>query len=207
MRLWLFAALLLLPTLTRADECLVRVQALDIVIDSEQFEDDDLTPSKRETLLNWPSRVMDKASGHTPACTSDVTLTFMASLNEVYTSNGYCLEYVDDEVGYIMLPGDRNFRGRCTKTTCERLTGATEDLAAINDRMTSVFGEAPTLEEMARAETPNAMLVQGTDRFIRSKLNATASTALLTALGAPHIATASALTVVAVGGTSFLCAK
>ncbi len=178
---------------------------MDITIDTEQFADDDLSPGLRERLLRSPGRLMDRIKGDEPTCTSDVTLTFMASLTESYTSEGFCLDYTGDDVGYVMVPGEQNFRGRCERTTCQRVDMASDELKQVQDNMTHVFGQPPTPGEIRRAETFGAKLLQGSDRFLRTQANGAASVALTAALGTPAIAAAGIVTLVAVEGSAFLC--
>ena len=196
---------LLLPFAATAEVCTVRVHAMDITIDSAQFVDDDLSISTGETLLSAPRRMLSGLRGTLPPCSSDTTLTFMGSLMETYTPNGYCLEFGDKDVGFLLLPGTRNFRGRCEKTTCERINVAADEVSAINAQMRGIFGQPPSFEEIARAETLGAMAVKGTDRFLRSKLNNAATMTIFTALGAPELLIASSVTVVALQGAAFLC--
>ncbi len=203
--LWAIVLAMALPMAAQAAECSVRVHAIDIVIDDAQFTDDDLSVSSGEKLLTAPSRLWSGLTGRLPRCSSDVTLTFMAGLMETYTPHGYCLEYGDREVGYLLLPGERNFRGRCVKTTCERIDAAAEDLSAITDSIRHVFGTPPSLDEIARSETMGALALKGTDRFVRSSLNTVASQRLTSALAAPEVLGAAAVTVVALKGAAFLC--
>ena len=196
---------LLLPFSAAADVCTVRVHGMDITIDSTQFTDDDLTVSTGEQLMTAPKQLWANLRGSLPPCSSNTTLTFMGSLMETYTPNGYCLEFGDNDAGYLLLPGTRNFRGRCEKTTCERINVAADEASALNAQMRGIFGQPPSFEEIARAETLGAMAVKGTDRFLRGKLNNAATMTIFTALGAPELLIASSVTVVALQGAAFLC--
>ncbi|OUD08684.1 hypothetical protein BVC71_12190 [Marivivens niveibacter] len=196
---------LLLPLSAAADVCTVRVHGMDITIDAEQFTDDDLTVSTGEQLMTAPKQMWANLRGTLPPCSSNTTLTFMGSLMETYTPNGYCLEYGDNDAGYLLLPGSRNFRGRCERTTCERVNAAADEVSAINTQMRSIFGRPPSFEEIARTETLGAMAIKGSDRLLRGQLNNIATTAIFTALGAPEILAASTVTVVALQGAAFLC--
>ncbi len=195
----------LLPHFAAAQTCTVRVNALDVEIDEGFFADDDLDATRRERLLGWPRRSLSRALGNPPPCQSDTVLVFMAELTEIYRAEGYCLQYGDADSGFLLIPGERNFRGRCTRTTCDRVQGAAAEMIRLSEGVSTIFGEPPDPDEIARSDSAGAMLVSGSERFIRRRLNNAASGAFLTALSAPPVAAATAVTVVAVGGGVFLC--
>ena len=202
-----FLPAVFLAGISYAETCSVRVHGMDVVIDETQFVDKELGTGRSERLWSAPERWFSELTGRRPQCRSDVTLTFMASLVETYTASGYCLDLADNDVGYLLLPGERNFRGRCVKTTCEKLVLASEEVEAVNDALSTILGSPPDIEEIARAESLGAMIVKGSDRYIRKKLNATLRSTILTTIGGPHAAAATALTVVALKSATYLCSE
>ncbi len=195
----------LIGSAVQAETCTVRVHGMDITIDSDQFVDDDLEVSTGEAWYRAPGNLFRSLTDREPTCTSDVTLTFMASLTETYTPNGYCLDLEDSDVGYLLVPGERNFRGMCVKTVCERIEGTADELNDISGRLTHLFGEPPSIGEIARAETLGATMVMGSEAFAQSQANAIASKVMLAALNAPELATAGTVALIAVNGAAFAC--
>lgn len=195
-------ALMIWPFLASADICAIRVNAMDVEIDESVWEDDDLATSRRENLMTWPSRAVSRIAGTTPECRSETVLTFMADLTSVWASAGYCLEEGDDEVGYLLVPGERNFRGRCAKTTCDRVLGAADDLTALTSDINAVFAGPPDPLETLRDDGAGSMVLQASRGYLLGRLR---STVLATAMSQPAVVAAAAVTVVAVGGGVWVC--
>ncbi len=201
-----FLALLLLlwPALASAQICAVRVNAMDVEIDESAWADDDLAVSRRESLLTWPSRAISRIAGTTPQCRSETVLTFMADLTSVWASSGYCLEEGDADVGYLLVPGERNFRGRCAKTTCDRVLGTADDLTELKDGIDGIFVGPPDPLETLRDDGAGALIVQASRSYFLGRLK---STVLAAAMSQPAVLAAAAVTVVAVGGGVYVCSE
>ncbi len=188
---------------------MVRVNALDIPVDPDQFTAEGDSSTRRERLLSWPSRNVARLRGNIPACTSEVTLGFLANMEGLPDTAGYCLADGDEDTGLLLVPGERNFRSHCKVSTCERMTGTAADLQGLTQKVTGfAYGEQTTSEATdSVAHSSGAVLMSASRSALQNTLKAGTSAALTTALSSPQAMAASALTVTAVGGTVWLCSE
>ncbi|MEM9786488.1 MAG: hypothetical protein AAF801_08290 [Pseudomonadota bacterium] len=188
-----------------AQDCGVRINGNDFVVDAEQFADG--TATRRERILNWPQRGLSRLRGNLPTCPSDVTLNFLAVLEGLPDTEGYCLTDSDTDAGLLLVPGERNFRGRCTVSTCERVTGTAAEVQALASQVTDfAYGTAPE-DSDAVAHSSGSVLLSASKFTLQRSLEGGATSALGTLLASPAIAGGTALTVVAVGGGVWLCSE
>jgi hypothetical protein len=118
---------------------------------------------------------------------------------------GYCLTQ-DDKTGFFLVPGERNFRGLCRTTVCERVNTTKAETLAVtksiaNAALTTVTGPAAAV---AVAHKSGAMILSGSASTLITNLNATSS-AVVTALSTPAALTAVGVSVLAVGGAVYMC--
>lgn len=187
----------------QAQTCTVRVNAQDIVIDPAVYGSG--TATRRERALAWPTARLNRLRGETPACTSDVTLAFVGQLGNIPDTDGFCLQTGDADSGYLLLPGARNFRGRCTRTTCDRVNDASGDVASLGLKIADVIAGPPAPDLSTLQHASGALLLSGPRAVVRSSLQAAAGTALSAALSSPPALAASALTVIGVGSAVYVC--
>lgn len=195
-----------IPAKAQTRDCVARVDHLDVVIAAGTVSADDA--SLRERLLGWPGRQWDRARGTPPACDSAVTIAFHGAILALDDAENMCLARDPADHGYILVPGTRNYRGRCARTACERVNMLRDDgfalAASIGGLVTGREIDSPTDGLAAVAQSTGAMLLTGQSGFLIEALGQGA-TALGSALSAPAVATAAAVTVVAVGGVVYVC--
>lgn len=191
-----------------AETCNVRINAMDIAVDPALFVDKSTSATRRERMLAWPGRNLSWLRGNNPACPSNVTLTFLAQLEGLPDTNGYCLAEGDAQSGWLLVPGERNFRGRCSVSTCERVNGTASDLTALTTTVTEfAYGERANEETTGVAHESGALLMSASRSTLQRTMEAGASTAIAAALSSPTALAATALTVTVVGGGVWLCSE
>lgn len=202
LRACLALALINLAPAALAQDCAVRVNAMDIEVNSSAFAGDTGT---RETLLSWPRRSLNRLTGTLPSCPSDVTLNFMAGIEGLPNSDGYCLAEGDAEIGLLLVPGERDYRGRCAVSTCQRINGTADEIMGFTNRMAVALYAQPDPDSQIMAHASGAMIMTAGRDVLQSRLTDIASAGLALALSSPAAAAATALSVVSVGGTLWLC--
>ena len=194
-------------TLVSAERCRALVKGSEIVVDSENFTTFSEDVKRREKVLNWPSRKWNKAWGSPPACNSGVLYDYLATTVPTEEIADYCLTSTDG-FGYFLIPGPRNFRGLCRKTVCERVNTTVDETAEISKSI--ALGAAQTITEpgaaRAIAHKSGALILSGSAGTITTNLGTTGST-LLTALSTPAALAAVGVSVLAVGGTVYMCRR
>ena len=195
-------------TAAHADVCDIRVNAMDLPVDSEQFSAEDTTPTRRERMLAWPNQRLSRLRGNIPPCPSNVTLTFLAELEGLPDTDGYCMAEGDADTGWLLIPGERNFRGRCSVSACERVVGTAADLQGLTTTITQfAYGERTSDDTTSVAHASGALLMSASRTALQRTLKTGASTALAAAMSSPSAIAATALTVTVVGGTVWLCSE
>ncbi|WP_157057436.1 hypothetical protein [Loktanella sp. 3ANDIMAR09] len=197
------AALILWGQAAAADICQSTIEAITVQIDTETLAVAPAPTTRRERLLNFPARSFDFITRDQRACTSQEVFAFLA---QVETVDDKCLSYTDAQTGFLLVPGPRNFRGRCNASTvCTRVNGTRDAVATATVAITDVAlgtGDS-TLSKVTH--TTGAMVLSGTGATISGALGS-AITGVTAAVGAPIALTAAAVTAVAVGGAIYICA-
>lgn len=186
------------------DICRADVNSTEILIDRDDLAPG--TPSLRERGARWAGLGVNRALGRPPACDSETLIAFLA--NEVPDADlsGFCL-LPDDLLGYILVPGARNFRGRCTRTTCDRVNATKDGAVSVAGTATDIVtnrGEGET-RTSAVLHASGAAIVSGTAASVLSSIGGAATATLTAAMAAPAVAGAAAVSLVAVGGAVYLC--
>lgn len=185
-----------------AQDCTVRVNAMDVVVNTAFYGDG---TTIRENMLSWPRRSLDRLTGAIPPCTSDVALAFMAGLEGLPNTDGYCLAEGNAQTGWLMVPGDRDYRGRCEMSTCQRINMAADEAIAMTDRMVLRLYQPPNPDSELMAHASGALVLTLGQRAIQQTIEDYGVAALAALLTAPEALGAASLSVVAVGGTMWLC--
>ncbi len=210
--LLLFAALSLSAQTATAQQsdaqqetCVARVNHLDVVIAAGSLGNDAAASSRRERLQSWPGRQWNRARGRPPACDSLTAITFLAQYLEIEETDGYCLSN-DEEAGFLLVPGERNYRGRCRATACERVNMAMDETIETAGSIAGIVTgtQRPTSGIAGFAHSSGAMLLSGNAASVTAALGNVAA-GVTTALSAPAVMTAAAVSVVAVGGAVYVC--
>lgn len=197
--------LCLLPAAAMADRCRAVVNGSEIVVEEENFSSFSDQVGTAEKLLSWPSRRWDKTWGTPPACRSGVIYDYLASTVAPEGIEGYCLSH-DEEAGYVLAPGERNFRGLCKKTICERVDSTAQETAAVTATLArSALATAREPDQLrAVMHQSGALILSGSASTISATLG-NAGTGLMTALSTPAALTAVGVSVLAVGGAVYMC--
>ena len=190
-----------------AERCSAVVNGSEIVVDSENFTTFSDEVNRREKLLSWPSRKWNEAWGSPPACNSGVLYDYLATTVPTEEIATYCLTSTEDD-GYFLIPGPRNFRGLCRKTVCERVNTTVDETTEISKSIAQGATKVLTEPGGARAiaHQSGALILSGSAGTITANLASTGST-MMTALSAPAVLAAAGVSVLAVGGTVFMCRR
>ncbi|MBJ3763543.1 hypothetical protein ILP92_12375 [Maribius pontilimi] len=188
------------------DICRADVNSTEILIDRDALAVAPETPSLRERGARWAGLGVDKVLGRPPACDSETLIAFLANEVPDEDLSGYCL-LPDDLLGYLLVPGERTFRGRCAVTTCDRVNAAKDGALNVAGAATDIVTNRREGESRTSAvlHASGAAMVSGSAASVLSSLGTGAGTALSAALAAPALAGAAAVSVVAVGGAVYLC--
>ncbi len=202
-----FLALLLMMSASAAtaERCRAVVNGSEVVIEADNFATFAEDVKTREKLMRWPSARWNRAWGTPPACLSGVLYDYLATTVPDNQIEGYCLTQ-DDKTGFFLVPGERNFRGLCRTTVCERVNTTRAETLAVtksiaNAALTTVTDPAAAV---AVAHKSGAMILSGSASTLITNLNATSST-VVTALSTPAALTAVGVSVLAVGGAVYMC--
>lgn len=205
MKVLLAVILAVLAGAAEARTCVARVNAQELIVAPEAMGAP--PPSLRERLLMWPSRSWDRAWGERVACDSATITRFLATTMRLDQTEGYCLAR-DEAEGWLLVPGEANFRGRCARTACERVEVVTQGALSVGQSILALAtgrrAESGAEAVTAVAHGTGAYLVTGRAPAVASALGQGAAS-LGTALGSPVAAGAAAVTVMAVGGAVYLC--
>ncbi len=207
-RMFRFAFLISLFALPVAAEDLCRadINSTELLIDRDALGTKPGTTTLRERATGWPARGLNRLRGRLPICDSGTLFSFLSNEAPAEDVAGYCLS-PDPTLGYVLVPGERDYRGRCARTTCERV-------AAVGNGAASVAGRATDLATGRRADqsradavvhSSGAAILTGSATSVLAALGSGASSAMTMALAAPAVAGAAAVSVVAVGGAVYLC--
>lgn len=207
-RFVLFSCLLLLPSLAAAEvrHCQAKVNGREVIVDYEPSAEQDFQVTRRESLSRWPGRVWNWAWGEPAVCNSAVLTAYLGQTLAADEIEGYCLDSAEAG-GFLLVPGERNYRGRCTRTACERVTTTAQQAANLGAYIGGVALGANEAGSGLRAiaHSSGASFLLGQSGTFAGAAQA-AGGALATALSAPSVLAATAATVVVVGGAVYVCA-
>lgn len=195
------------PAIAEEAQCraFVNGQEMALVWDDNGVQADDLT--YREWALGLPGRGWDWTWGELPRCNSRVIIDHLSQELPATEVSAYCLAGNDDG-SWLLVPGERNFRGRCKQTTCEMVNATKGEAAALVGTMTGLAVGATTATAATGttvvAHSSGALILTGSSGYIAGTLGA-AGTTILALLTAPATLTAAAVSVVTVGGAVYLC--
>ena len=195
---------ILLSTPALADQCRAFVNGDEVIVEADNFQTFAEEVKTREKLLSWPTRTWNRAWGTPVACDSGVLYDYLATTIPDNDIEGYCLTESPDS-GYFLVPGERNFRGICKTTFCEKVNTTKDQGKAVARSMTaSLVENARTTGLNAIKHGSGALIMSGTASSISTSLGTASSTAI-TALSTPAVLGAAAVSVVAVGGAVYMC--
>lgn len=192
----LLAALILAAGAAEAQSCVARVNAQELIIVPDAF--DAPAPGMAERLTTWPRRTWDRAWGERTACDSATITRFLGLTLALEETKGFCLAE-DGEEGWLLVPGEANFRGRCRVSVCERVNAGADFAGDVAAGITDALVPG-ALDPDSGVEA----VAHGTGSLILSGRGP----AVLTALGEAGAMMANPIgltSVVAVGGAVWLC--
>lgn len=188
--------------------CRAEVNQTEVLIDRDAFDAMSGRAGLAERARAWPSRGLSRLKGQPPACDSQTLIAYLAAEVPDADIEGYCLLSQPDS-GYILVPGARNYRGHCSKTTCDRVNAAAKSAGAIAGTATDIVTGRDNAAGQSRTgaviHASGAAILSGSAAGILSTLGTGASAAVTAALAAPAVAGAAAVSVVAIGGSVYLC--
>ncbi len=206
MKLLLAGLILCAATAAQAQSCVARVNRQELIVVPEAMN----APSAglRERMTMWPSRTWSRAWGERVDCDSATVTAFLATTMRLDQTEGYCLAAAPDEEGFLLVPGQANFRGRCRATVCDGVSLVAGQAAGVSLAIAGLVAgrRIDDTEDgvAAVAHGTGAMLVTGQAPAVAASLGQAAGT-VGTALATPVVAGAAAVTVMAVGGAVYLC--
>lgn len=190
--------------------CLAHVNAQEIVVDRDLLGDELPKASLARRALGWPARKLESLGSEYPECEPEILIRSLAMTVPEDEVEGYCLAE-DPEQGWLLVPGERGSRGRCSKTACERVNGA--KTAAIGTAVKAIeLSRGPDPEEAeddamgAVLHSSGAAILKGSSSYILGALGSAASGAGA-ALSTPAVLAAASVSLVAVGGAVYLCSE
>lgn len=205
----LFAALIALTagaTQAAAEEnrCRAYINGDEVVMDYERDTAGNIT--MRERLIGWPRRGWNALWGAPPVCNSEVIMSYLSASLEGEEIDGYCLSESDD--GWLLVPGERNFRGRCSKTTCDLVNTTASEAGAIGAAVLGLATDPRTTtaarKVIAVEHSSGIPIVSGSANYILGALGAS-SAAVTGVLTAPATMIAAVTTVAVVGSAVYVC--
>ena len=197
-------ALALLASPAMADVCASTIESIDLQIDTDKLTVSPAPTTRRERLRNFPGRSFDWLTGDVRACSSQEVFAFMAQVEDVTDK---CLQPTDAETGFLLVPGARNYRGRCTSGgVCTRVNGTKDAIASATGAIVGTILGTGTSTLSKVTHSSGAVLLSGSGASIGSTLG-TAATGAVGAVGAPVAIGAAAVTAVAVGGAVWVCSE
>lgn len=207
MRLLVAALALGLAPAARADECRGIVNGTEVLIDPDAVAAPDAGLLER-FRLGTGEFVRDPLNRSAPRCDSATLITFMAGIEGLTPdeATGYCLAADGSGEGWLLVPGERDYRGRCDRTVCERVDLAAADALAVTERLTDLTRGTPTDGVTGETTASGALLLSGRTGLIGALLDKAAGAVGAVVVASPMALGAAAVTVLGVGGTLYLCA-
>ncbi|SHJ30485.1 hypothetical protein SAMN04488012_10760 [Palleronia salina] len=201
---FLFASVVCATPALAEDLCRAEVNSTTLTIDRDAL--DAPRPGLRERAAGWAALGLDRVRGRPPACDSETLIAFLAREVPEDDLSGYCL-LPDDLLGFLLVPGERTYRGRCARTACERVNTARDTAVGIAGTATDIATGRAEGQSRTNAvlHASGAAILSGSAASIASSVGTGASGAVSAALAAPALAGAAAVSLVAVGGAVYLC--
>ena len=194
------------PAAAETRRCLATVNGSEVSIDYDPALTEPV--SRRERLLGWPGRTWDRAWGAPPACDSALTILYLAQSLPGEEIDGYCLARDGETDSFLLVPGERGFRGRCTKTTCERVNDVREDAVTASAKVARTVADVATGRTDSRigavAHSSGAAILSGNAGPVSAALSGIGPT-VVAVLTAPATLAAAAVSVVTIGGVVYVC--
>ena len=184
--------------------CVARVNGFDIVVAAGAVLDDSGGVTLRERVMGWPSQTWNRTWGAPRTCDSETTIAFLGAVLAIDQIDRYCLSYDAETEGFLLVPGGRNFRGRCQKTICERVNIARDQTTGVLGGMMQAVLQPPQTGLLGLTHSSGMMLLTGQRGVLLDTLGATA-TSVTAALSTPAAMTAAAVTVMTVGSAVYVC--
>ena len=202
----LAAAMLAAPASAEMKRCLATVNGSEVAIDYDPTLS--APASRRERLLGWPGKTWNRAWGSPPACDSELTILYLAQSLPSEEIDGYCLARDEETESFLLVPGERSFRGRCRKTTCERVNDARDDAVTASAKVTRTVADVATGRSDSRvgavAHSSGAAILTGNAGPISTALSGIGP-GVAAVLTAPATLAAAAVSVVTIGGAVYVC--
>ena len=206
-KLLVLFCLLLLPTFAGAEvrHCRAEVNGREVVVDYEPTEDRDFRVTPREGMARWPGRVWNWTWGEPATCNSAVLTAYLGQTLAADEIERYCLKPAEAG-GFLLVPGERDYRGHCARTVCERVNATAQEAADLGVLIGgAVLGTNETGTDLrAIAHSSGASFLLGQSGTLAGAVEA-AGGALAAALSTPAVLAASAATVAVVGGAVYVC--
>ena len=197
---------ILLAAPAAAETCRATVNDSVFLIDTEELDRPPEDAGTAERVSRWPGALKDRILGNPPACDGPTLISYLGARIPEDEIDGYCL--ADRETGgFLLVPGERNFRGRCATTACEKVDMAKDGAVGLAQDMTGLGKPEDEEEEEEKSvieHVSGAVMLTGTATAVGSQLTALGSGAVA-AVGALAAAAAAAATVVVVGGAVYVC--
>ncbi|SEM82550.1 hypothetical protein SAMN04488003_10557 [Loktanella fryxellensis] len=187
-----------------ASVCATRLEGIDVQIDTETLGVAPAPTTRRERLVNLPGRSFGWITGDQRQCSSEEVFALLSTIEPV---DDMCLQEADADIGYLLVPGERNYRGRCASGgVCTKVNGTKETLARVTGTMAgTVMGTGDsTLSKVTHSS--GTVLLSGSGAAISNTLG-TAATGAAGVFSAPVMLGAAAVTAVAVGGAVYVCSE
>ena len=204
--LFLSLAILGAPAAAEISRCLATVNGGEVVVDYDRESAAPVT--RRERALGWPGRAWNRAWGSPPACDSGVLIAYLGQTLAADEIEGYCLAEDPDAATFLLVPGERNYRGRCRRTACERVNAAAGDAVAASGTVARTVADIATGRSDSRlsavAHSSGAAILSGNAGPISTALSGIGP-GVLAVLTAPATLAAAAVSVVTVGGVVYVC--
>ena len=206
LRAALFLILFAIPAAAETSRCLATVNGSEVVVDYEPASAAPVT--RRERALGWPGRVWNRAWGTPPACDSGVLIAYLGQTLAADEIEGYCLAADAEAETFLLVPGERNYRGRCRRTACERVNAAAGDALAASGAVARTVTDIATGRSDSRlsavAHSSGAAILSGNAGPISTALSGIAPS-VVAVLTAPATLAAAAVSVVTIGGVVYVC--
>lgn len=196
------------PGAAQTASCQAQVNGQEVAIDYDRKSEEARKITRREAIFRGPSRLWAWTWGDLPTCNSAILMDALAEDAEGET-DGQCLAWVEETQSYVLLPGDRNYRGRCIGVVCRSVNAGKEEVAAVTSAILSgaaeragIGGGTSTLTTVTNSA--GALIMSGSTGHITGTLGSVGS-GILGALSSPAALTAGAVTTVVGGGALFVC--